>query len=261
MPRVDSRDPVGGLEVQVPPDEPAPPADPPREPTPTPEAPARADEPRGVDLVRAKTADEVQSPLVDAKTMAQLASWFGLPSFTELEERGAAAPEEAPDDKHWREIREKLAAHVQPAMIERVASKVHSADRLLLVREPGPMASEAVVLLHDERFSDQMAMAIEPRVLELSSEHLSDLNDCAPQAILRDLYRPEADFCEPCTWREQLEPPRADDLLEVREIMKLRFPMPPWIKPVGEYLEAVADMRIWMAKDWGALPIPRPEGD
>ncbi|MCE9571681.1 MAG: hypothetical protein K8W52_00855 [Deltaproteobacteria bacterium] len=218
------------------------------------------DEPRGADLVRAKSSDEL-TPALDPATIAQLASWFGLPSYTELEERAAAAPEENADDKYWREIREKVAAAVEPAMIERVASKVTSADRLLQVHELAPMTTEVPVLLHDERFSDQVGMASEPRVLELSHEHLGDLNECAPQAILRDLYRPEADFCEPCTWREPWGTAPPDDLIEVREIMKLRFPMPPWIKPVAEYLEAVADMRAWKAKDWGALPIPRPEGD
>lgn len=256
------------------PDDPAPTAAPDAAPAEAPDAaltaldvasgdPASGDpaaELRGADLVRAKTSDELAGKL-DPQTTAQLAAWFGLPSYTELAERGETGPKESEDDKYWRELRAKIADAVLPAMIERVASKVTSADRLLQLRELAPMTTEVPVLLHDERFSDQVGMASEPRVLELSNEHLSDLNDCAPQAILRDLYRPEADFCEPCTWREPWGTPPPDDRAMVREVMNQRYPMPPWIKPVAEFHEATADMRVWKAKDWGALPIPRPEGD
>lgn len=227
---------------------------------PGPNTPTPLSDLRAGDVVKARTSDELRDGL-DPATAAQLASWFGLPSFTELEERAAtAAVEENPDDKHWREVHATIAAAVEPAMIERVHSKLAIGDRLLLLRDMPPLRIERPILLHDDRFGDHLTQASEPRVLE-PWNLIDDMKECAPQALLRDLYRPEDDFCAPAEGRERLEEPQPDRAAEVREIMKLRFPMPSWIKPVAEYLEAVAEMRHWMNQSWAVLPIPRPEGD
>ena len=141
-----------------------------------------------------KVADVVgksQSQLeeeLDPETVAQLAAWFGLPSFEQPTAAQPYNPYSAYDDPEARQRREEALASVAPAMIRYVERHLDAPTRIGLVRPepklrpplpPSPVESEPPIAL---------ATTYER---EIPSQLEEDLSNCVPQALLRDLHRTE----------------------------------------------------------------------
>lgn len=131
--------------------------------------------------------------LIDAATRAELERWFGLPSFQEVEEARAEAPPEDPDIVAVRERRQKAIEAVDPAMLEAHRRRTDPPDDLIRFKPAIDIRVDPEVALLDHAMIDRVAIA-EPREVEISEELRDDLKDCTPQALLRDLHRPEQDF-------------------------------------------------------------------
>lgn len=121
---------------------------------------------------------------LDPATLAELQRWFGMPSAMDL-----PPPEPTPEELSRRD---QAIAAVEPAFLEYM---LRHETRLPLMMEPPHLdvrAAEDLTTI-PERFA--MASKIgEPREIELSYLLYDDLKERVPQALLRDLHRPEEYF-------------------------------------------------------------------
>lgn len=176
----------------------------------------------------------------DPALLAELASWFERPSIPVIEEKEKAAVEAGPEsleEAEWRETRERrdqAAAAADPALLER-----------LWARETAPPPYEPlppVELTFDETiapkwvrneldrgvtgdpFAPERDFGVPRDIVALVSE------DNAPQAILRDLFRPVNDyqksFESPFDELPDLDP-TAVIREALREHLTVTWPTPP----------------------------------
>lgn len=140
--------------------------------------------------------DKKVKDLIDDATRADLERWFGLPSFEQLADRGIApAPPPVEDDPVIAEAQKRQAAAiaaVDPAMLEAHRRRTTPPDDLLRFRPSLELRIDPEFALLD---LGRAAHAIaEPRSVERPSDIEEELQRCAPQALLRDLHRPELFF-------------------------------------------------------------------
>lgn len=146
-----------------------------------------------------KTADKKVKELLDPATRADLERWFGLPSFEQLTERGVA-PEPPPEeeDAGFAAVlarREQALAAVDPAMVDALRERADPTRRPLITPLP-PVALriDPEIALFDTAMLDRQYSVAEPREVERPGDLADALAERTPQALLRDLHRPELDF-------------------------------------------------------------------
>jgi hypothetical protein len=199
-------------------------------------------DPKVAELLARKPEEALDE--VDAVTAAELARWFGLPSVTEVLERGdvavAAEPSDADPDGR---IDVSGLAHNDP---ERRAEQARRAADALAAVDLGiidrivAFASREVrhfhlkLALHVEReiarFDASMAkrgLAAEPREAEISPEIADAITECTPQALLRDLHRPDTEFEKSLEVSEDAARLIVDGQRVVREALADRRQPPP----------------------------------
>jgi hypothetical protein len=147
-------------------------------------APASASEP---------PADQTVKELLDAATVADLERWFGLPSFQELAEKREPDPED-PEMVAVRERRAAAIAAVDPALVDAHRQRVERGGSLIRFQATIESRIDPSVARLDLAMIEQKQLLAEPREVEISDALRSDLEECVPQAILRDLHRPETLF-------------------------------------------------------------------
>jgi hypothetical protein len=157
---------------------------------------------------------------LDPATRAELERWFGLPSFAELEETQDAT--EHPDLVEARERRDKAIAAVDPVLLEEHRVRMSAAEDLIRFEVSIETHVEARLALIDLDRIDTGAIA-EPRELEIPEPIRDDMKDCTPQAILRDLHRPETDFPKVFEVIDFAAEGRVDATSEVRSVMSTRW--------------------------------------
>lgn len=140
---------------------------------------------------RERTAKEI----IDEGTQADLERWFGLPSVQAVVERGDQV--KVSEDPEMVAVREKRAAAIaaaDPAFLERHRVKWELAETFLKYKsEIEPIIDPTIASFDHEMLERQIGIA-EPRDRELPQALLDDLRECTPQALLRDLHRPEFSF-------------------------------------------------------------------
>ena len=179
--------------------------------------------------------------VVDAAARAELEKWFGLPSFTELAEKG-----EVIEDPHVARIREQRAlaiAAVDPAMLEAHRRRVEV--ELLPARPEVAVKVKPTLALIDLERIEAMHVAIaEPRVIDLPPQLEDDLKECTPQALLRDLHRPETTFDFMFEVVDVAAQARFDLPAEVKWAMTTSWKLPPaGIPPWTEALVEIGEAR------------------
>jgi hypothetical protein len=181
--------------------------------------------------------DRKAKQVVDAATQQDLERWFGLPSFTQLGEEGKQAQAPTPDiDPEMAKVierRDKALAHVDPVFLDEIFARHDAKPEDVLVFEKiiDVRVAETDFGAVDEQLVQRAGLIAEPREYELSEELRDDMKECTPQAMLRDLHRPEKYF------DKQLEYP---DLAEAG------------LEPV----DAVKERKIAMTTRW-TMPSPK----
>jgi hypothetical protein len=199
----------------APPDDPdtAPAADaaaPAAAPTP---APAPASEP---------PADQTVKEMLDAKTLADLERWFGLPSYQELAEKGEPEPED-PELVAVRERRAAAIAAVDPALVEAHRRRVERCESLIQFHATLESRIDPSVAQLDLAMIEQKQQIAEPREVEIPDALRADLDECTPQAILRDLHRPETFFDKMFEVVDMAADQRLDIVAAVADAMRTRW--------------------------------------
>lgn len=129
--------------------------------------------------------------LLDPATRAQLERWFQMPSFEQVADGAAPAPE--PDDPALAEYRKRAAealAAIDPGVL---ASYEHRLDLAATIIPPTP-PPPVVPSISRLDLSMIARTVAEPRDYTRSEMIEDDLRDCTPQALLRDLHRPDVTF-------------------------------------------------------------------
>lgn len=168
--------------------------------------------------------DQKVKDFIDAATRAELERWFGLPSF----EQAAEAPpaEEDPDLVAVRERRAAAIAAVDPALVEAHRLRTEPDESLFLFKPNVALVIEKPCAFFDEGMLDRQITIADPREIEISEELREDLKECTPQALLRDLHRPELDFEKTFEIVDMAAEQRLDIVAEVDLAMKTSWKLP-----------------------------------
>jgi hypothetical protein len=195
--------------------------------------------------------DQTVKELLDAATRAELERWFGLPSFQQVEEAGPSEPQEDPDLVAVRERRQKALDAVDPAMVERHRRRVEAPEDLFKFKAVIELRIDPSVALLDHAMIDRQASIADPREREIPEQLVDDLRDCTPQALLRDLHRPELDFEKTFEVIDHAAENRVDIVGIVRELMTTRFKLVTQTTTTfREGLALLHDLRTARRQSW-----------
>lgn len=191
--------------------------------------------------------DRKAKDVLDAATQADLARWFGLPSFTEVQEEAAKATAPTadmdPEVVAAIERRDAACAAVDPALLNAIITRREiDAKDLGLFESTIKVNVEQKFGVIDEVLVERAGSIAEPREVELPESLLDALKDCTPQALLRDLHRVETDFDKQFEYVDALEEGRIDASKEARTAMSTRHFMPAREEPA--FYEA---RRVWLS--------------
>jgi hypothetical protein len=188
--------------------------------------------------------DQRVREMLDAKTMADLERWFGLPSFQELAERAEPPPPD-PEAAAVREARARALAAVDPALVEAHGRRIEKGETLIRFQQLIDVRIDPSLIRIDLDHIERKQGIAEPREVEISDQLRDDLNECTPQAILRDLHRPELYFDKLFEVVDMAAEQRLDIVAAVDEAMRTSWKLPP----LGGSLAAEARARIAELKE------------
>ena len=163
----------------------------PRDAPPAPDADHRdskggASDHRASDVIAGRVPEEE----LDPATIAQLAAWFGAPLPSQ-----DAGPRpgfgEDPEILEVRERRHRAAASVEPEFLAQFEAKPAEAEALLRLPEPLRLSIEERPLAKLDMDAWNLVLSQEIREHERPDDIIDALQERTPQAILRDLHRPE----------------------------------------------------------------------
>jgi hypothetical protein len=208
------------------------PDDPSDEPPGDPGVATPVDEPRGKDLLT-RPREELEERM-DPATLAELENWFQQPNLAQREDDDAVvqmvAAEEA-EREALRKRREAACAAADPALVRRIESRQSVTLRARPDFELVPIVDETIVNVA-VRAQLERQSAEEPVADAREYDQPGDVYDVvhkhnAPQAILRDLFRPVAE------WEKRYESPfeelpDMDPAREVRELMRTNHAIIEW---------------------------------
>lgn len=215
-----------------------------------------------------KKAKDVLAGELDLQTRADLERWFGMPSYDQLAEQGITPPEEDIEQVLRQERQQKALEAVDPALLEAHRRRTTPPDDLLRFKQEIDVRVDPSIALLDLAMIE--SVIAEPREREIPEPLRDDMKDCTPQALLRDLHRPEIDFEKTFEMIDMAADQRLDVVAEVNAAMATNWKLPP---PIGNpYTEArtlMNDFRKELRGSWGkmlgAQPLPNrrwtPEED
>lgn len=223
------------------------------------ELPIHGREVTGRELIAAaKRGDTEVQALLDPSTAAELAKWFGLPSFSELAERGEAPADVTGESSTFDEqdkAREAAMAAAQPAFLEHIERWYQKCERLKHDDATAERMYErfAHVTTVIEQFAHRLVLQ-SPVDRERPYAIDDALHICTPQALLRDLFRPADSF----TKYFEIDPTR-EPVFEHKPKMASLFHTPlakSFTTVLVELRESLAQIREMHASNWAELDLP-----
>jgi hypothetical protein len=213
-------------------------------------APDDPEDPTVKDLLAGRPLDEV----VDDATRRELEKWFALPSFSELEAKGAELPDD-PELAAARERRAKAIEAVDPALLETIRVRYEdNTESLIRFEAKLDVHVDPDLALLDLAMLERVHTVADPREVERPEVIGDDLKDVTPQALLRDLHRPETDFTKELEIVDFAAQQRFDIVAEVEQVMKTSWKLPPLGRsPFVECRELVDEVRRERRRSWPAL--------
>ncbi|HEX2685677.1 MAG TPA: hypothetical protein VHN14_03625 [Kofleriaceae bacterium] len=196
--------------------------------------------------------------LIDAATRADLERWFGLPSFEQLADQGVQpAPPEDPDVAAVRKRRAEAIAAVDPALLEAHRRRVEPPADLIKFQALIDVRVDPTIARINLSRIEQGHTIAEPREVELPQPLLDDLKDCTPQALLRDLHRPEFDFEKLFEIVDVRAEQQFDIVAAVAEVMATRWTLPPFgASPFQEARALILELRGDRHRPWTDIKMP-----
>lgn len=205
--------------------------------------------------------DKKVKELMDGATRADLERWFGLPSYEALAEQGVH-PEPPPEDPRSAERRKRqdaALAAVDPALVEAHRCRT---DKLAQTMKPVPEVALHVdlsIVQLDTAMIAQRGAIAEPREV-VRPRDIDDAvrDDCTPQALLRDLHRPELYFSRELQRVDPMESYRLDVAANIDEVMATSSKLPPRGTPLfDEGYALLQELRAERNQPWTDIEMPR----
>lgn len=199
--------------------------------------------------------------LVESASRADLERWFGLPSYEALAEQGVH-PEPPPEDPRSAERRKRqdtALAAVDPALLEAHRRRT---DKLAQTMKPVPEVALHVdlsIVQLDTAMIAQRGAIAEPREV-VRPPDIDDAvrDDCTPQALLRDLHRPELYFSRELQRVDLMESYRLDVAANIDEVMATSSKLPPRGTPLfDEGYALLQELRAERNQPWTDIEMPR----
>lgn len=147
-----------------------------------------ADEPRAVDIV----TGNVDEDDLDPETIAQLARWFG--AATPNAAMGSAPAPVDPDILEAQAAKKRAADSADPALVARLEQWTTSGDPLIKLPPPMENVGPDTSLPKFDMSVWGLRTAGRAREVEPPDKIREALKERTPQALLRDLHRPETHF-------------------------------------------------------------------
>lgn len=203
--------------------------------------------------------DPTVKELIDSATRAELERWFGLPSYEALAEQGAH-PEPASEDPEVVERRrrqEAALAAVDPALLEAhrrrtegLASMIKPLPELVLHIDPG-------IVQIDTAMIEQRGSIADPRDVERPADLEDALSERTPQALLRDLHRPELSFYKEFQRVDMMEEYRVDIAAGTAEVMATSTRLPTREpSPFAKEYALLQELRAERRQPWINIEMP-----
>ncbi|HEX7839569.1 MAG TPA: hypothetical protein VF469_18970 [Kofleriaceae bacterium] len=207
------------------------------------------------------SADKKVKDLIDAATRAELEHWFGLPSFEQLAERGIEPrppePTEDPEVAALHKRRAEAIAAVDPTLLEALRRRVEPPHELVRPRPPVKLNVDPSISRVDLAMIDRVSGIAEPREIERPEVLSDDLRDATPQALLRDLHRPELYFDKQFEVVDMIAEYRQDVAAVVAEVMTTptRLP-PPGASSFQQAHALLLELRAERRQPWTEIKMP-----
>jgi hypothetical protein len=203
--------------------------------------------------------DKKVKDLIDSATRAELERWFGLPSYEALADQGIH-PEPPAEDPELAERRQRLEgalAAVDPGLLEAyyrrteaLAGVIKSLPDVTLHIDPGIARIDTAMI--------ELRAVAEPREVERPPDLEDALQERTPQALLRDLHRPELVFYKEFQRIDLLEGFRVDAAASIAEAMATSTRLPPPGPSLFEQEHArLVELRAERRRPWVEMPIRR----
>jgi len=207
------------------------------------------------------TDDRKVKDLLDPATRADLERWFTLPSYEQLAERGVKPTEPvAIDDPELVELRRRRAAAleaVDPRLLAEHDARMITAGDMIKPLPPLEIQVDRSITSVDITKMDRQHTIAEPREYERNPTLEDDLKDCAPQALLRDLHRPELMFDKVFEIIDPGAEQRLDGMAVVAQMMATRWQQRSFATfAFAEARSALAELRAERRKPWAEIKIP-----
>ena len=207
-------------------------------------------EPRAKELL-----DRPLEEVVDEATRAQLARWFGLPSFQQVEEGEVALPVEDPEIVAVRERRQKAIEAVDPRLLDSHRARYEKAWSLLEFEATLETVIDPDLALFDYAMAEGRMQIAEPREVERPEDISDQMEENTPQALLRDLHRPELQFDKTFEVVDVSAEQKLDGVAAVREAIATNWKLPSLADPPSVELRRIMnEMRAEHRAPWGDIP-------
>jgi hypothetical protein len=201
---------------------------------------------------------------LDPQTQADLEKWFGLPSVSQLEEEGKLAGPADADMAQVIERRDRALAAVDPVLLTEIRARTEDiphplGERLRTLTTSFDVVIDAGMAFFDHGMVDRALTIAEPREVEIPDALIDDLKECTPQALLRDLHRPELFYDKTFEIVDAAAEQRLDIVAEVRTAMRTSWKLPASAfgrSAVDESRDALAAVRTQRRQPWTSfLPL------
>lgn len=194
--------------------------------------------------------------VVDEVTAAQLERWFGLPTFQQVEEGEVQVDQEDPDMVAVRERRAKAIEAVDPAMVEAHRRRTDGPlDDLLKFKATIELRVNPELSLFDHKMIENKLQISEPRDHVRPDDIEDQMQDTTPQALLRDLHRPELFFEKVFEVVDMAAEQKIDIVAEVNLAMATNWKLPAFgASPFVEGRQLLADVAAERRSPWADIP-------
>jgi len=204
--------------------------------------------------------DKKVKDLIDEATRAELERWFKLPSFEQVAEQTVEPTPAAKEEEERLAIRKRHAAAiaaVDPAMLEAHRRRVEPIAEVSMFKPLIDVRVDPDIVRIDLPLIERQHAVAEPRDYERPAFVEDDLRERTPQALLRDLHRPELDFDKTFERVDMAAEQRLDIVAMVAQAMATRWTLPPLDKsPFHQAREVLREGRDYRRRPWADIKMP-----
>jgi hypothetical protein len=189
---------------------------------------------------------------IDPATQAELERWFGMPSAEQLIDEGKQpGPAEDAEMVEVVERRKRALDAVDDTLLDALRARTDGRPSPIVFKPTVELAIETEVAFFNHAMLDRVASIADPREVEIPEALIDDLKECTPQALLRDLHRPELFYDKTFEIVDPAADQRLDIVAEVKSAMSTSWRLPAFGRSaLDESRSMLADVRAQRRRQW-----------